>query len=185
MLPWCPRFAACSGALDQVLLDAKQHACPHCGRVGTLIGHGLLWGYAEQGSERVVRGRRLLCTARGRRAGCGRAWSVRLSSVMAAFCARARPLSGLLTAIVGGARLRAAWTSLAPGLSLRSGYRLWQRLRCAQSHLRTTLCSMCPPPISDATEPLAQLLSHLQYASGAEPCVLSSFQLTFQRSVFS
>jgi hypothetical protein len=38
---------------------------------GTLIGHGLLRGYAERSSEVVVRGRRVFCSNRGLRSTFG------------------------------------------------------------------------------------------------------------------
>jgi hypothetical protein len=142
-------------------------------------------GYAEAGSERVVRGRRLLCSNRRRRTGCGRTWSVRIASVIAGFCVRTAALSHLLSAVVRGASLKAAWTTRPPGLSMRSGYRLWRRLRAAQSHLRTVLCSACPPPPCSDARPLAQLLMHLQHALGTASCVFASFQLTFQRHLLA
>lgn len=178
------RFVAGVEELDEVLRGAKQRACPHCGRTGTLIGHGLLFGYAEQGSERVVRGRRLLCSSRHRRTGCDRTWSVRIANVIAGFSVRAAALSNLLSAVVQGVGRKATWAAQAPGLSTRSGYRLWRRLLAAQSHLRTALCSLCPPPPSQDPRPIAQLLAHLEHALGTVHCVLASFQLTLQRSVF-
>jgi hypothetical protein len=43
----------------------KQTACPHCGLIGFLICHGFLWGYGEEGSERVRRGCRFLLLQSG------------------------------------------------------------------------------------------------------------------------
>ena len=183
MLLTPPHFVAEPGDLAEVLHHAKQHGCPHCRRTGTLIGHGLLFGYAEHGSERVLRGRRLLCSKRHRRPGCGRTWSVRLTSVIAGFSVRTAALSHLLSAVVQGIGRKATWTAQAPGLSTRSGYRLWRRLCAAQSHIRTALCSLCPTPPSKDPRPIAQLLAHLEHALGTAHCVLASFQLTFQRSV--
>lgn len=184
MLHRLPRFVADTGSLDQVLLDAKHLACPRCHRIGMLIGHGLLLGYAPQDSERVVRGRRLLCSKRHRRSGCGRTWSVRVCSVISGFSVRTSALSGLLAAVVAGAGIARAWWQQASGLSARSGYRLWRRLLAGQVHLRTTLClSSAPPPCDDA-RPVAQMLGHLRQAVGTASCVLGGFQLTFQRSVF-
>jgi hypothetical protein len=75
------RFVRDRQGLDAALAEAKQMACPHCRRTGMVVGHGLLMGYAECGSERVVRGPRLLCSQRfrwdlaeqlfGRQLGCG------------------------------------------------------------------------------------------------------------------
>lgn len=177
----CPRFVSSRLELDELLREAKQHGCPHCFRCGTLIGHGLIVGYAELGSERVVRGRRFLCSRRHRRSGCGRTWSVRLGDVMAGFCARTHVLSRLLSAVVLGAGFGVAWTALTTGLSVRSGYRLWRRLLAAQSHLRTMLYSMSPPPSCTSPRHVDQLLSHLEHALGTSTCPFARFQVVFQR----
>jgi hypothetical protein len=187
VLPERPlRFVRDEYALDDVLRDAKQQRCPRCRRSGTLIGHGLVRGYAEHGSERVVRGRRLLCSRRGRRSGCGRTLCVRISSVLAGFCARTWTLSRLLIAVVTGLCIKAAWsTRCACSLSLRSSYRLWKRFAAAQTQLRTVLCTASPPPDCEHAQPLAQLLVHLQHILGLDECVLARFQLVFQQPVFA
>lgn len=181
MSPKCPRFVVGSDDLDRVLLHAKQYPCRYCGRAGTLIGHGVLLGYAERGNDRVVRGRRLLCSNRHRRAGCGRTWSVRLGSVIAGFCVRTGTLSRMLVAAVAASSTKSAWRQQSPGLSVRSGYRLWRRLHAAGSHLRTLLCTASPPPSCHDRRPFVQLLLHLRQALGTARCELETFQLAFQR----
>lgn len=176
--------------LDEVLVAAKGAACPHCHRTGTLVGHGLLSGYAERGSHREIRGRRLLCSARFRRTGCGRTFSVLIATVIAGFSVRTPTVSGLLDAVVGGMNRKAAWQRLeataggTAGLSLRSGYRLWARLGAAQSRIRTALCGAAPPPATTDVRPIAQMLSHLRLVVGSSGCVLAAYQLALQRGVF-
>ena len=172
-------------ALDEALLHAKRMSCRRCGRTGMVIGHGFLMGYAEHGSERVVRGRRFVCSKRFRRSGCGRTFSVRIATVIAGFSVRTCTLSRMLLAVVSGICRKAAWERQGPrGLCLRSGYRLWRALLAAQSHLRTTLCARCPPPSCSDRRPLVQLLDHLRCVLGSTQCVLASFQHTFQRHLF-
>lgn len=180
------RFVRDRQALDELLLGAKQMKCPHCHRIGMLIGHGFLVGYDEHGSDRVSRGRRFLCSNRFLRSGCGRTFSVWIASVLAGFVVRTEPLSRLLRAVVSGQCVKAAWERHASsGLTLRSGYRLWHRLMAAQSHLRTALCSTAPPPACNDHRPLAQLLCHLQHALGPSECVLAAFQLSLQRHLLA
>jgi transposase-like protein len=185
-----PRFVPDQRALDELLTGKKQMACPHCHRQGTLVGHGVLTGYAERGSERVLRGRRLLCSARYSARGCGRTFSVLLATVLARFTARTETIAALLHAVVGGQSRKAAWENAqstgsdAPGLSLRSGYRLWDRLLGAQSRIRAALFARTPPPESSDPRPIAQMLAHLRHALGDRSCVLASFQLVLQRGLF-
>jgi hypothetical protein len=96
-----PRFVRDGAALVEVLLGLKLAGCPQCRRSRTLIGHGLLRGYAEHSSEVVVRGRRVLCSNRGQRPGCGRTFSVLLSTVVASFVVRTLTLYRFAKAVLG------------------------------------------------------------------------------------
>jgi hypothetical protein len=186
-----PRFVRDRQALDELLANAKHVACPKCRRVGMLVGHGLLTGYGERGSGRDVRGRRLLCSARFRRWGCGRTFSVLIANIVAGFTVRTSTLSALLEGVVGGATRKATWERLQndaselPALSLRSGYRLWDRLVAAQSSIRAALCNnLSPPPATNDERPIAQTLAHLRHVLTPAGCLLAAFQLTLQRAVF-
>ncbi len=171
--------------LDEVLSGAKQIACPHCHRAGMLVGHGLLFGYAERSNDREIRGRRLLCSGRFRRTGCGRTFSVLLATVIAGFVVRTGTLSGMAGAVLGGLCRKTAWEQICtPGLSLRSGYRLWARLLTAQSHLRTRLHAVAPPPTNADDRPIAQLFAHLGRVIRDSACVLAGFQFEFQSDLF-
>lgn len=130
-------------------------------------GHGFLRGYAERTSEVVTRGRRVFCSNRGHRRGCGRTFPVLLSTVLRGFVVRTLTFFCFATAVLSGLTRRAAWLREARGaLSLSSGYRLWRRLNEAQSTLRARLCRRVPPPDSPAREPLAQLVLHLRLVVG-------------------
>lgn len=166
-------------------LDAKAQACPHCGLYGTLNAHGWLLGYAEIGSARIVRGRRLYCSSRFRRPGCGRTLSVLLANMIAGFTVTTRTLARFVVAVVAGACRKAAWErAQGAGLSLRSGYRLWARIDRAQSALRTRLCRIAPPPQTRSVLPMAQLVAHLSAIFGSAEHALSRFQSHFQVSLF-
>lgn len=185
--PVGPRgFVRDEPALADVLLGLKLTQCPHCRRTGALIGHGLLRGYAGQTSEEVVRGRRVFCSNRGQRPGCGRTFSVLLSTVIFGFVVRTLTLFRFASAVLSGLTRRCAWLGAAAGaLSLSSGYRLWQRLVAAQSFLRARLCREAPAPACAAREPLAQLFAHLAaVVGGGAHCLLESFQHRLQRGLF-
>jgi hypothetical protein len=183
------RFVASERQLDLRALGIELWACPHCNKSGTLIGHGYLRGYAERGQERMVRGRRLFCSDRHRRPGCGRTFSVKLSTVIAGFVVRTLTLFRFASAVLGGLTRRAAWLCAAGGaLSLSSGYRLWRRLSAAQSALRARLCREAPAPASSAREPLAQLFAHLAVVgagvAGTDSDLFATFQLSLERGLF-
>ena len=179
-----PRFVSSIEQLDASLRNAKLLLCPHCKHSGTLIGHGLLRGYAEHGGERVIRGRRLFCSDRFLRQGCGRTVAILLDCVIPRFSVRATTLFDFTKVVVQGVTRRAAWLNAAVNaLSLSSGYRLWERLLGAQCYLRTKLTSLSSPPASDTTEPLAQLLEHFASALGACRCSFEQFQSQLQSAI--
>ncbi len=54
-----------------------QMPCPHCQTTGTLNRHGSLHGFDDESPQRkTLRARRIFCSNRGRRAGCGRIFSI-------------------------------------------------------------------------------------------------------------
>jgi len=181
-----PRFVRDKAALAGVLLGVKLAPCPHCRQVGALIGHGFLRGYAERSSELVLRGRRFFCSNRALRLGCGRTFSVGLSTVLSGFVVRTLTLWSFASAVLGGLTRRAAWVcQTRGGLSLSSGYRLWRRLSAAQSALRARLCREAAAPASAAREPLAQLLLHFAVVVGAsEDDLFAAFQSGLRRGLF-
>jgi len=184
--PGPPRFVRDETALADVLLGLKLAQCPHCRQTGALIGHGLLRGYAERTSEVVVRGRRVLCSNRGRRPGCGRTFSVLLSTVLCGFVVRTLTLFRFARGVLSGLTRRSAWLSAAASaFSLSSGYRLWRRLNSAQNFLRARLCREAPAPACTAGEPLAELFAHMGVViGGSEPDLLEALQRRLQRGLF-
>jgi hypothetical protein len=134
----------------------------------------------------VVRGRRVLCSNRHRRVGCGRTFSVLLSTVLAGFMVRTLTLFRFASSVASGLTRRRAWLgSVGGALSLSSGYRLWRRLSGAQSWLRARLCCAAAPPHCDAREPLTQFFAHAVVVVGStEPDPLEALQRRLQRGLF-
>jgi hypothetical protein len=181
-----PRFVSDEASLAEELHGIKLWACPHCQQAGALIGHGFLRGYAERESGLVLRGRRLFCSNRGRRPGCGRTFSVKLQTVMSGFVVRTLTLWCFVQAVLDGLTLRAAWLRETAGaLSLSSGYRLWRCLCAAQSALRARLCREAPAPASTAREPLAEVVQHLAVVlGGGEADLFAAYQSRLGRGLF-
>lgn len=183
-----PRFVRDERELTEVRSELKLWSCPHCGRTETLIGHGYVRGYGEHGTTQEVRGRRIFCSNRQRRPGCGRTVSASLMTAMLGFVVRTLSLFRFAKAVLGGLTRRAAWLAEASGtFSLSSGYRLWRRLNAAQSALRTRLSGLAQAPACGEQRPLAQLLAHMEIvvgADGQERDLFAAFQLLMQRGLF-
>ena len=162
----------------------KQTPCPHCKTVGTLIRHGFLRGYDESCPQRkTVRGRRVFCSNRNARRGCGRTFSVWIADKIRRLSLTAGALWRFLQRAVSGG-IVAAIRAADCHLSERSLQRIWKRFDRGQSQIRTALSGRCPPPqLPAGARPAAQVLAHLQVAFPDAPCPIVAFQLTL-RTVF-
>jgi hypothetical protein len=73
-------FFRTAGERTTIAEQLKQTPCPHCKRVGMLIRHGVLYGFDDSSPRRTtVRARRVFCSNRRARLGCGRTISIWLA----------------------------------------------------------------------------------------------------------
>lgn len=154
----------------------KQTACPHCRRVGTLNRHGSLYGYDETDARRkTLRARRIYCSNRHRRPGCGRTFSVWVATAIRRRSVTTRCLWDLLQRVRAG-NLAAAVRAMRVPRSERTLQRLWQCFNLGQSRIRTALLGRRPPPETPSSHrPVVQVIAHLQ-AAFPESDPLAAFQ---------
>ena len=157
----------------------KLTPCPHCRTVGTLIRHGVLTGFDDSGPRRTVRARRIFCSNRHRRCGCGRTISVWIADKIRRLSLIARTVWAFLKRAVAGT-LAAAIRATNSVRSDRTMRRVWTRFQRAQSAIRTALLNRGPPPTSAAAafrRPAeAHVLAHLQSAFPQAACPVAAFQ---------
>jgi hypothetical protein len=177
-----PRFVENLSDFQSLANGAKASACRHCGRVGTLIGHGFLRGYAEAGSDRIVRAKRFFCSNRGRQRGCGRTDSSFIAYFVPLFTITTLTLWSLFCRMSEG---RSAF-SRSPAepfpLCPRSAYRLANRLKRASLRWRSWLLTQGASLASTASMPLVQLHHQLEEALSPQP--FSKWQFRLQLSLF-
>ena len=125
----------------------KQTPCPHCKVVGMLVRHGFLRGFDEGSPRRqTVRARRVFCSNRHRRRGCGRTFSVWLADKVRRLSLTTRALGRFLKSAVA-AGIAAAIRAVADcRRSDRTWQRVWKRFDLGQSRIRTALLAWRPPP---------------------------------------
>jgi hypothetical protein len=159
----------------------KLTPCPHCRVVGALIRHGFLYGFDDCNPHRkTLRARRILCSNRHARPGCGRTFSVwAADKIRRLGLTTGRLWRFLQHAVADG--IRAASRAGDCHLSDRTLLRIWKRFNLGQSMIRTALFGRCPPPhLPAAHRPAAQVLAHLQAAFPDAHCPIASFQRTFR-----
>jgi hypothetical protein len=157
-------------------------SCPHCKVVGTLNRHGYLRGYDQSHPQRkTVRARRIFCSNRQARRGCGRTFSICCADKIHRLSLTTSCLWRFLQRAVAGS-IAAAIRAAGCHFSDRTWQRLWKRFNLGQSKIRTALSQRCPPPELPASlpakasrRPAAQTLVHLQAAfPDADP--IAAFQ---------
>jgi hypothetical protein len=164
----------------------KQTACPHCHTVGMLIRHGVLTGFDDRNPPRItIRARRIYCSNRHRRRGCGRTFSVRRADTIRRLSLSTRILWGFLQRAVAGTIAAAVRDTNSPR-SDRTLQRLWRRFDRGQSAIRTALHSRGPPPSMPA-EPArrpaaAHVLAHLRATFPPDYCPIAAFQQVMRAS---
>jgi hypothetical protein len=169
---------------NAIVEQLKLTPCPHCHAVGYLIRHGALHGFDDTSPQRkTLRARRILCSNRQARRGCGRTFSVWLADKIRRLSLTASALWAFLKRVLTGT-LRAAIRAAPCQLSDRTWQRIWKRFDLGQSKLRTALWRRCPPPQLPAAatrRPLAaQVLAHLQAAFPDADCPIAAFQQTIR-----
>jgi hypothetical protein len=158
----------------------KQTACPHCRVVGALIRHGYLRGYDESSTQRkTLRARRILCSNRNRRRGCGRTFSVWLADKIRRLSLTTRSLWKFLQHAVASS-IAAATRAVDCHRSDRTWQRIWRRFDLGQSKIRTALLGQRPPPELFSQRPTAQVLAHLQAVFPNADCPIAAFQLAMR-----
>jgi len=162
----------------------KLTPCPHCKAVGDLILHGYLYGFDETSPQRkTLRARRIFCSNRHRRGGCGRTFSVWLADKIRRLSLTTRGLLRFLRRVVADG-IAAAIRAAECRLSDRTLQRIWKRFDHAQSAIRTALHGRGPPPNPSPESPppsvrrpeAAQVLAHLQAAFPDADCPIAAFQ---------
>ena len=176
--PWFYRHPQEFNTLAERL---KQTPCPHCKVVGALIRHGFLYGFDESSPQRkTLRARRIFCSNRNARPGCGRTFSVWLADKIRRLALTTAGLWRFLQIAVADGIL-AAIRAFDGHLSDRTLLRIWKRFHHAQSNIRTALLERCPPPELPAEHrPEAQVLAHLLAAFPDPHCPVTAFQHTLQ-----
>jgi hypothetical protein len=158
----------------------KQMPCPHCRVVGALIRHGYLYGYDERNTQlKAVRARRIFCSNRHARRGCGRTFSVWLADKIRRLSLTTRALWRFLQRAVAGSIAAAIRGGADCQRSGRTWQRIWKRFDLGQSKIRTALSAIRPPPELPAEpwhRPATHVLAHLQAAFPDADCPIATFQ---------
>jgi hypothetical protein len=161
-----PRFYSSESDFKAIHHKLKQFNCPFCRTIGNLNLHGFIYGY-----DKKRRGRRIFCSNRNRRKGCGRTFSLLLAGFLRNFRLTAHELWTFISGLVQGLSKQAAWAQNGVSISESFLYDLSRRIEINKPYIKTRLFSLsaalnntfiklldCFP----ATNPIAAFQQHFQ-----------------------
>jgi len=157
--------------------EAKQWACPRCGRHGTLNRHGRL-----ETKSGTFRGLRFWCSPRRKgNPGCGLTFSIMLAAFIPGLSVSTAALGDFLLAWHrSDGDVLEAWRRARTGFSTDSAYRWARRFVRNQGGVRSRLCRVRAPPPARGAGILADLFEHLGLVLGSENFI-EAFQIRLQR----
>jgi hypothetical protein len=173
------RFYRSDEQWTTIVEQLKMTHCPHCNRAGALILHGSLYGFDDSSPQRKTRrARRIFCSNRNLRTGCGRTFTVWLADKVRRLSLTAHTLWAFLQRATNGT-IADAIRQTNGHLCHRTWQRIWTRFQLAQSTIRTALTARCPPPTpppDSLHSPAAHTIAHLQIAFPNDNCPIATFQ---------
>lgn len=179
------RFYKTQAEFEAFYARLKLCLCPHCKLSGYLILHGYLDGYREQDTSLIRRGRRIYCSNRNNKNGCGRTFCVLPASVLPKLRISAQSLWRFLDNVKNGLCPACAFRAAKCALSQSSLYRLFKKFSLNQMRIRTFLSRVKDPPATEHVQaPFVQTILHLKSAFDTAACPITEFQFRFQAPLF-
>jgi len=160
--------------------NLKMVRCPICGRTGYLNRHGCLKGYSDSGQDKDERGKRVFCSNRNCRAGCGRTYSILLAYNLFRRMLNTLQLWAFISLISDGSSIKSAWQQTCK-LALETAYSTWTSFRKNQSHIRSRLSRhSAAPKAIHAGSAINHLIAHLKDSFIGKKDPIGEFQASFQ-----
>lgn len=180
------RFYKTQAQLAAFCSRLKLILCPHCQLSGFLILHGYLYGYSEHSdSQQIIRGRRIFCSNRNNRRGCGKTSSILSAGLLPKFIIGAQSLWRFFDNIKKGANPACAFRDAGCKMARTSIYRLLKKLSINQVRIRSFLTRIKDPPAAGhAKNPVIQTILHLDHVFAGTDCPITEFQHRFQAPFF-
>ena len=114
--------------------------CPHCSQNNQFISHGYLYQYQHlELDSRSIKGKRVICSNRYGRSGCGRTLKLFISNVISCLTYNTLVIAVFLIAWANGTSIQKAYQQATNTLDGRNGYRWIKRCLAKLSSYRVHL----------------------------------------------
>ena len=172
-------------AIEQRTMQLDTARCPHCGRSHQLVSHGFIRKKQARAEQQAV-GKRVLCSNRYHRTGCGRTMQLYLDATVRYLHRAGSAVVAFVLSLMAGMSIQAAYRDATGTAAPRHAYRWLHRLAAQSSAYRSVPHR---PPLREsgagaaANRParlgaLMSTFSALLQALGQRPC--SAYQLRLQ-----
>lgn len=102
--------------------------CWNCSKQGQFVSHGFVYKQQHQGQLRIV-GKRIFCSDRNGRSGCGRTLRLYLATELAFLHYSAAVMALFLRALLDGSTIQEAYRAATQTLEPRNAYRWLNKLQ--------------------------------------------------------
>jgi len=109
-------------------LDLHQIECAHCAARGQFVSHGFVYKKAIGATTDIV-GKRILCTPRGERSGCGRTVRLYLADRIPRLHHAAACVTAFVLALIAGLSVTAAYEKATSIVDARNAWRWLNKLK--------------------------------------------------------
>jgi hypothetical protein len=134
-------------AIEQQTMQLAHAQCAHCKQTHQLVSHGFV-RKKRVGAEPEAVGKRVFCSNRNQRTGCGRTMQLYLASTVRYLHYAGDCVAAFLLALLAGMTIQHAYHQATGTAAPRHAYRWLNRL-CAQLSIYRSLAHR--PSLQDAT----------------------------------
>ncbi|MBL4866787.1 MAG: hypothetical protein JKY67_10485 [Pseudomonadales bacterium] len=136
-------------SLDQFTHELDHHpeslTCQHCGSQGHFVPHGFVYKnqHIDHSYEKEPVGKRIMCSNRYGRTGCGRTLRFYLADYVPALSRAAIHISLFFLALITGKPIQSAYTEATHTIDPRNAYRWLSKCQTKIIHYRAALVNRC------------------------------------------
>jgi hypothetical protein len=141
-------------AIHQQTMQLACEMCKHCGQALQLVSHGFVRKKQPGGRDPLPVGKRVFCSNRHRRTGCGRTMQLYLDSTLRHMRYAGRAVVAFVLLLLTGTPITPAYTQVTNAQTPRHAYRWLQRLHAKISTYRSLAHQ---PPLGHPADPGGRL----------------------------
>lgn len=126
-------------AMEQVTAQLHEAVCRYCRTAGQLVSHGYVYKKSSHGKPPRRVGKRVFCSTRYGRVGCGRTVQLYLDCALVYLHATGATVVDFVAALLRGVRIQRAYREATGANEARNGFRWLRKLAAMIPVFRATV----------------------------------------------